>query len=198
MRATRKSFMMTLFGGDRARPGALSHAAMPVVETDRLTLRPPQRADVQAMFEIHQDPDVMRFVGKPGDISVAWRNVAMMIGHWQMLGYGMWVVVNRANQEVLGRAGLWHEEGGPGLELGWLIRKSAWGHGYATEAARASLDWAWQNVAADHIISVIHTANRPSLRIAEKLGQRLERTDVVEGEEMLTYGICRSGDRLIA
>jgi RimJ/RimL family protein N-acetyltransferase len=164
---------------------------MAVVETERLILRPPNRADVQPMFEIHQDPDVMRFVGKPGDISVAWRNVAMMIGHWQMLGYGMWVVVNRADREVIGRAGLWNEEGCPGLELGWLIRKSAWGQGYATEAAQASLRWAWKNVKGDHIISVIHAENAPSIRIAEKLGQHPEKTEIVDGAKMLTYGICR-------
>jgi len=162
---------------------------MAIVETERLVLRPPVAADVQTMFEIHQDPEVMRFVGKPGDISVAWRNVAMMIGHWQMRGYGMWIVVKRDDGEVIGRAGLWNEAGGPGLELGWLIRKSAWGRGYATEAARAALGWAWQHSGHDHIVSVIHAENQPSIRIAEKLGQRLEKSEMVNGSEMLTYGI---------
>jgi len=141
------------------------------------------------MFEIHQDPDVMRFVGKSGDISVAWRNVAMMIGHWQMLGYGMWIVVDRHGGHVIGRAGLWNEAGGPGLELGWLIRKSSWGRGYATEAARAALGFAWGHLGADHVVSVIHAENQPSIRIAEKLGQRLEKSEIVDGAEMLTYGI---------
>ena len=159
------------------------------IYTERLLLRLPKLSDVQPMFEIHQDPDVMRFVGKSGDISVAWRNVAMMIGHWQMLGYGMWIVVDRADAQVIGRAGLWNEAGGPGLELGWLIRKSAWGRGYATEAARAALDWAWQHAGHDHILSVIHADNYPSIRIAEKLGQRLEKSEMVNGSEMLTYGI---------
>jgi RimJ/RimL family protein N-acetyltransferase len=159
------------------------------IHTERLLLRPPTVSDVQPMFEIHQDPDVMRFVGKPGDISVAWRNVAMMIGHWQMLGYGMWIVVNRDDGQVIGRAGLWNEAGGPGLELGWLIRKSGWGRGYATEAARAALIWAWQHAGGDHIISVIHAENHPSIRIAEKLGQQLEKSEMVNGSEMLTYGI---------
>ena len=141
------------------------------------------------MFEIHQDPDVMRFVGKPGDISVAWRNVAMMIGHWQMLGYGMWIVVDRNTGNVIGRAGLWNEAGGPGLELGWLIGRSSWGRGYATEAATAALEWTRRHLDADHLISVIHSENHPSIRIAEKLGQQLEKTEVVDGAEMLTYGI---------
>lgn len=163
----------------------------PRIETDRLLLRLPEAGDVQPMFDIHQDPDVMRFVGTPGNITIAWRNVAMMIGHWQMLGYGMWIVVERTSGEVVGRAGLWNEAGGPGVELGWLIRRSAWGRGLATEAAQAALDWAWRHVDTDHIISVIHAANLPSIRIAEKLGQRLEKTDVVNGAEVCTYGIQR-------
>jgi RimJ/RimL family protein N-acetyltransferase len=161
------------------------------IETERLLLRLPEAGDVQPMFEIHQDPEVMRFVGKPGGITVAWRNVAMMIGHWHMLDYGMWIVETRADGEVIGRAGLWNEAGGPGLELGWLMRRSAWGKGYATEASRAALEWAWRHLDADHIISVIHAENTPSIRIAEKLGQRFERTEMVKDQEVHTYGIAR-------
>lgn len=143
------------------------------------------------MFDIHQDPDVMRFVGKPGTITVAWRNVAMMIGHWQMRGYGMWIVIERTSGDIIGRAGLWNEEGGPGLELGWLIRKSSWGRGYATEASRAALDWAWAHVDTDHIISVIHAENLQSIRIAQKLGMMLDRTESRPDGETCVYGVRR-------
>jgi RimJ/RimL family protein N-acetyltransferase len=161
------------------------------IETERLTLRLPEAGDVQPMYEIHQDPEVMRFVGRPGGLTVAWRNVAMMIGHWQMLGYGMWIVVDRGNGQVIGRAGLWNEAGGPGLELGWLIRRSSWGKGFATEASRAPLDWMWRHVGADHVISVIHAQNLPSIRIAEKLGQRFLKQEHVNDYEIHTYGIDR-------
>lgn len=137
----------------------------------------------------------MRFVGKPGTITVAWRNVAMMIGHWQMLGYGMWIVVNRETGEVIGRAGLWNEAGGPGLELGWLIRRTAWGRGFATEAARAALDWAWRHVDTPRVISVIHPENLPSIRIAEKLGQRFETRESGKDHDTLIYGIDRPAAR---
>ena len=161
------------------------------IETERLVLRLPEAGDVQPMFDIHQDPEVMRFVGKPGTITVAWRNVAMMIGHWQMLGYGMWIIENRADGQVIGRAGLWNEAGGPGLELGWLVRRSAWGRGFATEASRAALDWAWRHLDTDHIISVIHAENAQSIRIAEKLGQRFEKREATKDQTVLTYGIDR-------
>ena len=125
---------------------------------------------------IHQDPDVMRYLGSgvAGDISVAWRNVAMMIGHWHMRGYGPWIVVAKEGGEILGRVGPWNVEGGPGVELGWMIRRSAWGHGFATEAARRALEWGWEHVPTGRIISVIRAANGPSIRIADKLGLRLD------------------------
>jgi RimJ/RimL family protein N-acetyltransferase len=167
---------------------------MVIIETSRLRLRPPQASDVQTMMEIHQDPDVIRYLGLgvPGGLSVAWRNVALMIGHWHMRGYGPWIITSRDGGEILGRAGLWNAEGGPGVELGWMLRRSAWGRGIASEAARAALDWAWRHVADDHIVSVIHATNTPSIRIAEKLGERLESIEVVGGAEVHTYGIRRN------
>ena len=166
---------------------------MTTVETPRLLLRPPEASDVQTMMEIHQDPDVIRHLGSgvPGGLAVAWRNVAMMIGHWHMRGYGPWIITRKTNGEILGRAGLWHAEGGPGIELGWMVKRSAWGHGIATEAGRAALSWAWKHIQTDHIISVIHATNAPSIRIAEKLGQRLELTENVDGADVYTYGIHR-------
>lgn len=168
---------------------------MTMVETPRLLLRLPEASDVHTMMEIHQDPDVIRYLGSgvPGDIAVAWRTVAMMIGHWHMRGYGPWIITRKADGEILGRAGLWHVEGGPGMEIGWMLRRSAWGQGIATEAARAALSWAWEHVETDHIIGVIHATNASSIRIAEKLGLRLELTETVNGAEVCTYGIHRSG-----
>jgi len=177
----------------RAEGTKLAQADTRVIETPRLILRLPWASDVETMMSIHQDPDVMRYLGAgvSGDISVAWRNVAMTIGHWQMLGYGPWVVVGKDTGQILGRAGLWNAAGGPGVELGWMMRRSAWGRGYATEAARGALEWAWQRTAVDRIISIIRAENAPSIRIAEKLGQRLESTNVVDGATVYTYGIHR-------
>jgi RimJ/RimL family protein N-acetyltransferase len=112
--------------------------------------------------------------------------------HWHMRGYGPWVVVGKESGEILGRAGLWNPEGNPGVELGWMMRRSAWGRNYATEAARSALDWAWRHTNVDHIISVIRAENAPSIRIAEKLGERLEATETRDGMTVYTFGIHRS------
>jgi RimJ/RimL family protein N-acetyltransferase len=145
-------------------------------------------------MEIHQDPEVIKNVlltAPPGGITVAWRNIAMMIGHWHLRGYGQWTVVEKTSGQVIGRVGLWNPEGWPGIELGWIIRRSRWGHGFATEAAQAALEWAWNNVEADHIISIIQPDSLASIHVAEKIGERFERADTLNGVDVHVYGVRR-------
>jgi len=72
-----------------------------------------------------------------------------------------------------------------------MIRRSAWGRGFATEAAQAGLAWAWEHVATDHIISMTHPENAPSVRVAEKIGEHLERRYVENASEVCVYGVHR-------
>jgi RimJ/RimL family protein N-acetyltransferase len=67
----------------------------------------------------------------------------MFVGHWHLRGYVQWTIVERTTGDVIGRVGLWYPEGWPDIDLGWIIRRSRWGHGFATEATRAALAWAW-------------------------------------------------------
>jgi RimJ/RimL family protein N-acetyltransferase len=168
------------------------------VETPRLRLRPLEASDAQPFMEIHQDPDVIKYVlqgAAPGGITVAWRNIAMMIGHWHLRGYGPWAVTEKATGDVIGRVGLWNPEGWPGIELGWIVRRSHWNNGFATEAARAALEWSWDNVDTDHIISVIQPDNARSIRVAEKIGECFERADVLNETTVHVYGIRRNRNR---
>lgn len=93
--------------------------------------------------------------------------------------------------EVLGRAGLWNAPGGSGLELEWTVRRSVWGRGIATEAARAALAWGWTHLEHDEVLCVIHATNAPSVRIAEKLGARLKQHHGEGDATVLTYCIAR-------
>ena len=79
----------------------------------------------------------------------------------------------------------------PGLELGWVIRRSCWGNGFATEAARAALQWTWNNVDTEHIISIIQPDNARSIRVAEKIGERFERAHVMSERDVHIYGLAR-------
>jgi RimJ/RimL family protein N-acetyltransferase len=164
------------------------------IETPRLVLRLPHASDAQALLEIHEHPDATKYVvtgASTGGLTGAWRSVATMLGHWQIRGYGQWTVVEKASGEIVGRVGLWNPEGWPGIELGWITRRSRWGEGLATEAARASLDWAWSHTPANHIISIIDHDNIASIRVAEKIGETLEQTDDRGGTPVHTYGVYR-------
>ena len=163
-------------------------------ETPRLQMRPPIAEDLDPYVEIHEDPEVLGSLGAIGPTTGrvgGWRMLALMLGHWHLRGYGQWTVVEKGTGDVVGRVGLWHPEGWPGVELGWLIRRSRWGRGYATEAAREALRFAFDVVEADHVISMIQPTNTRSIRLAEKLGESLEDRRLVNGQAMLVYGISR-------
>jgi RimJ/RimL family protein N-acetyltransferase len=166
------------------------------VETARLILRLPEASDAQPLLDIHEHPDAIKFVSlgpsRRGIIG-AWTNVATMIGHWQLRNYGQWTIVEKASGEVIGRVGLWNPEGWPGVELGWIIQPSRWGNGFATEASKAALDWTWAHSRVDHVISLIEPTNAPSIRVAEKIGEQLERREMVMGEDTCVYGVLRPG-----
>jgi RimJ/RimL family protein N-acetyltransferase len=164
---------------------------MASIETDRLLLRPFRESDLDAYAAIMADPRVMRFMDGPQDRTAAWRGMAGCLGHWALRGYGLWAAEERASGELIGRIGLINPEGWPGLEVGWLLARSRWGRGYATEGARAALGHAFGVLGADRVISLIKPRNAASIRVAERLGERFERKIEFFGGETLVYGIDR-------
>ena len=144
--------------------------------TERLVLRAPGEADLDAYAAIVADPEVMRHVGQnaPLDRGRAWRELAMFRGGWALHGFGQWFVERRADGVLLGRAGLWRPPDWPGIEVGWTLGREHWGRGYATEAARASAASAREALGVAHLVSLIHPDNAASIRVAEKLGFRPE------------------------
>jgi RimJ/RimL family protein N-acetyltransferase len=164
---------------------------MVTLETERLLLRQFCVDDLDALAAIGADLEVMEFLGPPMSRRDAWRAMAMVLGHWELRGYGSWAVEERATGQLLGRIGLYNPEGWPGLEVGWTLARAAWGRGYATEGARASLDYAFDTLGADHVISVIDPDNTRSLAVAEGLGERYERMWDLDGNQVAIYGIDR-------
>jgi len=163
------------------------------LDTPRLTMRLPVESDAAPLHAIHLDPEVVRFIQvgpKPG-VTGAWLSVASIIGHWQLRGYGQWTVVEKASNEVIGRVGLWNPAGWPGIELGWIIARSRWRRGYAKEATHAALEWTWQHVDTDKVISMIHPDNVASLQLAAAIGLTFESTTVALGKQVQVYSIAR-------
>jgi RimJ/RimL family protein N-acetyltransferase len=166
---------------------------MAPLETQRLILRLLRESDLDAYAEMCGDPEVMRYLGdgKPMSRAEAWRSLALMLGHWQLRGYGLWAVAERAGGVLVGRVGCWNPEGWPGLEVGWTLRRAFWGRGFATEAARLALAYAFTDLDRPHVLSLIRPENAASIRVAQRLGERLEGRAEVMGHEVLVYGLSR-------
>jgi RimJ/RimL family protein N-acetyltransferase len=143
---------------------------VPILTTERLTLRGWREEDRAAYAAMTADPEVMRFMGGPLGEDAAWREIALFAGHWELRGHGLWAVEREG--ALIGRVGLWRPHGWPGLEVGWLLARGAWGHGYATEAARASVEYAWRTYDVERLISLIAPDNHPSARVAQRLGMQ--------------------------
>lgn len=162
------------------------------LETDRLILRWFREDDFPAYLKMAQDPEVMKFLtGAPQPEFEAWKNMAAHIGHWHFRGYGVWAVEEKATGKLAGRIGLMNPAGWPGFECGWTLARESWGKGYATEGARRVLEYAFTELDRDHVISCIAPANINSIKVAERLGEKVEGETELLGKQVLIYGISR-------
>jgi RimJ/RimL family protein N-acetyltransferase len=147
---------------------------IPALDTPRLVLRAFRLDDLDAYAAMCADEEVMRHIGSGGAVGrdVAWRQLALFLGSWALLGHGMWAIQRRSDGALIGRAGFLEPEGWPGCELGWLLARAAWGQGYALEAARAALAHGRAALGLREVISLIRPHNQRSIALAERLGAR--------------------------
>jgi RimJ/RimL family protein N-acetyltransferase len=167
--------------------------AAATLETPRLRLRPFTATDAAAYAEMCADAEVMRHIGI-GEVQTAgeaWRTMAYFLGHWQLLGYGMWALEHRDSGVLIGRVGYLDPPGWPGFELGWLLGRPHWGHGYAREAAAAALQHAFQVLQRPRVIHLIRPGNLRSIAVAEAIGARLHGSIELLGGEALVYESLR-------
>jgi len=175
----------------RQHDGQLRQMEIPSIETERLLLREWREDDLDAYARVCADREVSRYLSGPLSRDDTWRQMAMFTGHWTLRGYGTWAVEEKESGAMIGRIGLHNPEGWPGLEVGWTIDRSVWGRGYATEGGQASLDFAWRELGAEHVISIIDPDNRLSIAVAERLGETFERPYRLRGRPVSIYGINR-------
>jgi RimJ/RimL family protein N-acetyltransferase len=161
---------------------------IPVLATERLTLRAPRAGDFEAMAAFLAS-ERARMIGGPFDRLAAWRALAASLGHWELRGYGMWALEETATGAFLGQVGMFNPEGWIAAEIGWWIADpEAEGRGFAHEAALAARRYAYDVAGWREAFSVIHPANVRSIRLAERLGATLDREQTVfDGETRLVY-----------
>lgn len=142
----------------------------PVLETARLILRPTRIEDFDAYAKFMSEDESARFVGGAQSRALAWRGFLQIAGAWQLQGYSMFSVILKHTGTWIGRVGPWVPEGWPGNEIGWGIVPEYWRRGYATEAANAAIDWAFETLGWDEIIHAIAPDNPASQALARAVG----------------------------
>ena len=153
-------------------PDSIFDLRIPELTTARLRLRAFRESDFEAYAAIMADAEVTRFLGAGPTLSRAdaWRQMAMILGHWMLRGFGLWAVEEMATGRLIGRIGCHYPEGFPAFEIGYTLAREAWGRGYAREGAAASLAYARDVLHRSEIVSIIRPDNRRSQRVAESLG----------------------------
>ncbi|HVG48002.1 MAG TPA: GNAT family N-acetyltransferase [Rubellimicrobium sp.] len=154
-----------------------------MIETARLTLRRPVPADWEAYRDFMMSERSHLF-GSHKHLGKAFRSFAAGLGHWEMAGFGMFAVEEKATGATVAQVGPWAPPDWPEREVGWMILSdAAQGKGIAFEAAQAVLDHIWRGLGWDTVVSYIDATNDRSIRLAERLGARLDAT--AEGPEAL-------------
>lgn len=161
--------------------------------TERLYMRELQPSDAPAYKEFFDSPQALEFFpmltpGAPGHAET-WMERGVM--RYEKNGIGLWALVNRETDRIVGQCGLLVQEidGITELEVGYNLLPSQWGKGYATEAALACLDYAFKHKLAPSVISIIHTGNVKSHRVAERNGLRREKETVWREMPVVIYRI---------
>ena len=169
---------------------------MVILETPRLTLRHLEHSDLSALFALYRDPEIRQYF-PDGTLTLEQTAEELrwfLHGHPEFPNLGLWATVDRSSGEFLGRCGLlpWQIDGQREVELAFLIDKSHWGQGLATEAASAIKGYARDTLDLQRIICLIMPGNTASARVARKVGMSFERELHFEGVSCHLYS-CTLG-----
>ena len=168
------------------------------IETERLFLRQWRDGDWHGLQRTYSDPEVMSWIGAPpADLAATAAAIGRMSMHWRLLGYGMFAVEDRTSGEIVGRVGLmlhpdWPLDG-PKVEVGWTLQRSVWGRGYATEGARASLEFGFQRLGLPQIFSMTRPDNVRSRAVMERCGLTQRGEVDFHGWKQVHYAIDQDG-----
>lgn len=154
---------------------------VPTLRTERLLLRPWRAQDCEALWAMQSDPQVMEFLMPVPDRAASDAVADRIARHFADHGFGLWVVEVPGVTPFAGYCGLVHVPYAahftPAIEVGWRFLRTAWGHGYATEAARACLDFGFETLGLEQIIAITVPANRRSRAVMARLGMTHDPND---------------------
>jgi RimJ/RimL family protein N-acetyltransferase len=153
----------------------------PTIVTARLVMRRWQEADRASFAALNADPEVMEYFAAPLSRAESDRLVDRIEAGFEADGFGFWALEVRSSGTFIGFTGLsvvsFDVPFAPTVEIGWRLARPAWGHGYATEAARASLDHGFGDLGLDEVVAFTYRGNDRSRAVMERLGMGHEETD---------------------
>lgn len=166
---------------------------MDILETSRLILREFRLDDDDALARVISDAETMRYYPAPYDRAGVEQWIGRNLCRYAEHGHGLWAMVLKSSEEMIGDCGLTVQEvdAVDEIELGYHLRRDLWGHGLASEAARACRDWGFERLPVDRIISLIRPENVPSRRVAERNGMTVWKEVVWRGLPHLVYAVGR-------
>ena len=172
-------------------PGSLQ-LTIPTLQTERLVLRAPAEADFETYRVFFADEVASREYGGPMSATEAWRKLARDLGHWALRGYGMWTIAHKETGDTVGGCGIVWPEGWPRSELTWWIVPAHRRNGFALEASRAAILFAYDTLHWSHVETHMDDSNAPARRLAEKLGGEIMcREQFPDGLERNVYMLPR-------
>lgn len=166
-----------------------------MIETYRLQLRRFRPDDLDDLAALILDPDVMRYVGNglPGTLEEADSALTSIIRHWETHGFGRWAAIDKQSGQFVGFGGLRSLLGTP--EVVYHFAKAWWGRGLATELARASLRYGFEEHRFGQIVAVAKPENTASIHVMEKIGMHYEKRTSYYNIDVIQYTISKDDFR---
>lgn len=165
---------------------------MSEIETTRLRLRHLTLDDLDDLFRIYGNPEVMRYVGKGARTKDETQAALVsMIKHWKH-GFGMWATIYKDSGKLIGRCGLCFLDDTPEVELGYTLDKPYWNMGLASEASRASLMYGFEEVGLERIVAIAKPENFASQRVMQKVGMKYQNHAHYYNTDVVYYALYRA------
>ena len=165
-----------------------------VLQIDGFIMRPIQFSDLDVLATIWADPEVTRFLPSQG-IPISRENteksLQLFTEHWRQKGYGIWAIIDNISFQMSGYCGLRYLGELDEFEVLYGLAREYWNRGIATQAARASISFAFSIAALERIISMVLPDNQASRRVIEKAGLSYEKEIHIFNLDVLYYAISR-------
>ncbi|MFB5089065.1 GNAT family N-acetyltransferase [Psychrobacillus sp. PGGUH221] len=162
-----------------------------ILSTERLVLRKMNRDDMESLLKIFADHEAMKYYPstKNEKQTIDW--IEWTINNYAKHGVGLWVVEDRVSGEFLGQCGIVPQEidGIVEMEIGYLFVRRFWGTGYATEAALACKNYGFEQMGLRKMVSLIDVNNLPSIKVAERIGMKVEKTVHKWDKDVFVYSV---------